>query len=181
MPQRLNRLQVAERDGGQAGVGLEGQGGAIARLAVRQPRERLAVAEQEFDLEPGDGVPVPGDRIEIEVGAEQESHPAGVADRRHVRARPVHLPAKPPAKGFLHLPTVAAQSTKRRPARDDQQQEQPLVQKRSERLAQPHVQQYTFQQRHRDILRIRSGFTASPDPMLTRCGYPADRASLKMS
>ena len=48
-------------------------------------------------------------------------------DRRDVQARPVHLSSKPPTKGFLHIRTVAAQITKRRPARDDQQQEQQLV------------------------------------------------------
>jgi len=55
----------------------------IARLAMRQPRELLAVAEQKFDLETGDVVPVQGDRIEIEVSTEQDGHTTVVAVGHH--------------------------------------------------------------------------------------------------
>lgn len=65
----LHHLQFGERHSGQAGVDMEGQGLRLAGLAVSQPGEWFAVAEQEFDLEAGGIVAVAFHRIESEVGA----------------------------------------------------------------------------------------------------------------
>ena len=70
-----NRLQFTQGHGGEAGVDLKGEGVGSAGLAVGQPRERLAVAEQKFDLEAGRVIAVEGDGVEVQRGAEQEGDP----------------------------------------------------------------------------------------------------------
>ena len=71
MTEGLHRLQFARRDGGRAGVDREGQSGDIARLAVGRAGELLAVAERKFDLETSDVLADQRDRIQVQVGAEQ--------------------------------------------------------------------------------------------------------------
>ena len=75
----LHRLQFGERHSRQAGVDMEGQGLRLAGLAVSQPSELFAVAEQEFNLEAGYIVAVEFYWIESEVGAKQNRSASGVA------------------------------------------------------------------------------------------------------
>ena len=80
-----------EGHGGQAGVDVKGQGSGVACLAVCQPGELLAVAEQEFDLKAGGIITVESHRIEIEIeiGTKQDRPTSGVAvgDDHHPETR----------------------------------------------------------------------------------------------
>jgi hypothetical protein len=78
-------LQFTQGHGGEAGVDLKREGVGSAGLAMGQPRELLAVAEQKFDLEAGRVIAVEGHGVEVQRGAEQEGDPLGspVTDDDH--------------------------------------------------------------------------------------------------
>ena len=88
----LDGLQFAEGHGGEAGIDLKGEGIGSAGLAVGEPGELLAVAEEKFNLEAGLVVPVERDGVQVQVGAEQEGAPLGPQVKDHHDSDP---PAEP--------------------------------------------------------------------------------------
>ena len=73
----LDGLQFAEGHGGEAGIDLKGERIGSAGLAMGEPGELLAVAEQEFNLEAGLVIAVERDGVQVQIGAEQEGEPPG--------------------------------------------------------------------------------------------------------
>ena len=73
----LDGLQFTEGPGGEAGIDLKGEGIGSAGLAMGEPGERLAVAEQKFDLEAGFVIPVASAGVQVQSGAKEEGDPLG--------------------------------------------------------------------------------------------------------
>ena len=67
----LERLEFTDRDGGEAGIDLKGEGLGSPSLAMGQAGKLFAVAEQEFNLKTGFVVAVERDGIDRAIGAEQ--------------------------------------------------------------------------------------------------------------
>jgi len=73
----LDGLQVTEGHGGEAGIDLKGEGIGSAGLAMGEPGELLAVAEEKFNREAGFVIPVERDGVQVQIGAKEEGEPLG--------------------------------------------------------------------------------------------------------
>ena len=88
----LDGLQFTEGHRSEAGIDLKGEGIGSAGLAMSEPGELLAVAEEKFNLEAGLVIPVERDGVQVQIGAEQEGDPLGPpVDDDH----DPHAPAQP--------------------------------------------------------------------------------------
>ena len=73
----LDGLQFAEGHRGEAGIDMKGHRIGSAGLAMGEPGELLAVAEEKFNLEAGFVIPVERDGVQVQIGAKKKGEPLG--------------------------------------------------------------------------------------------------------